>query len=162
VKIDEHSLERAKPYKYLGIELDESLSWDSYIDDIMKKASAGLGAIKRVRNLFPRETLIVIYKALIQPYFDYSSSVWDNINVCQSDRLQKLQNRVARLIDSSDISVKSSTLLGDLSSDFPEGRHSKELAIILLEALHNLCLTRLNSIFKATSSVHSHNLRNSK
>ena len=31
VKIDEHSLEGTKTYKYLGIDLDESLSWDSQI-----------------------------------------------------------------------------------------------------------------------------------
>ena len=60
VKINEHYLERAKTYKYLGIDLDESLSWDSHIDSVVKKASAGLGAIKRVRNLVPRETLITI------------------------------------------------------------------------------------------------------
>ena len=56
VKIDEHCLERAKTYKYLGIDLDENFSWDSHINNIVKKVSAGLGAIRRVRNLVPRET----------------------------------------------------------------------------------------------------------
>ena len=81
VKINEHYLERAKTYKYLGIDLDESLSWDTHIDNVVKKASAGLGAIKGVRNLVPRETLITIYKALVQPYFDCFSSVWGSICV---------------------------------------------------------------------------------
>ena len=162
VKINEHYLERAKTYKYLGIDLDESLSWDSHIDSVVKKASAGLGAIKRVRNLVPRETLITIYKALVQPYFDYCSSVWGSIGVCQSERLQKLQNRAARLITFSDLNVRSSILLGDLGWDCLERRRSKQLAINLFKALHNLSPIRLTSIFKTTSSVHSHNLRNSK
>ena len=162
VKINEHYLERAKTYKYLGIDLDESLSWDSHIDNVVKKASAGLGAIKRVRNLVPRETLITIYKALVQPYFDYCSSVWGSIGVCQSERLQKLQNRAARLITFSDLNVRSSILLGDLGWDCLERRRSKQLAINLFKALHNLSPIRLTSIFKTTSSVHSHNLRNSK
>ena len=51
MKIDEHFLERAKTYKFLGIDLDENLSWDSYIDNIVKKVSAGLGAIRRFRSL---------------------------------------------------------------------------------------------------------------
>ena len=162
IKINEHSLERAKTYKYLGIDLDESLSWDSHVDNIVKKASAGLGAIKRARNLVLRETLIMIYKALIQPYFDYCSSVWGSIGVGQSEGLQKLQNRAARLITFSDLNVRSSTLLGDLGWDIQERRRSKQLAIILFKALHNLSPTRLNSICKATPSVYSHNLRNSK
>ena len=66
------------------------------------KASAGLGAIKRARNLIPREILIMICNAPIQPHFDYCSSVWGSISVCQSERLQKLQNRAARLINFSD------------------------------------------------------------
>ena len=142
--------------------MDESLSWDSHIDSAVKKASAGLGAIKRVRNLVPRETLITIYKALVQPYFDYCSSVWGSIGVCQSERLQKLQNRAARLITFSDLNVRSSILLGDLGWDCLEQRCSKQLAINLFKALHNLSPIRLTSIFKTTSSVHSHNLRNSK
>ena len=160
IKIDQHSLERAKTY--LGIELDESLLWDSYINNIVKKASAGFRAIKRIRNLVPLETFIMIYKALIQPYFDYCSSVWGSLSVCQSERLQKLQNRSARLITFSDLNVRSSTLLGDLGWDSLEQRRSKQLAIILFKTLHNLSSTRLNNILKATSSVHSHNLRNSK
>ena len=50
---------------HLGVDLDESLSRDFHLHNIVKKVSAGLGAIIRVRNLFPRETLIMIYKALI-------------------------------------------------------------------------------------------------
>ena len=50
VKINEHYLGRTKTYKYLGIDSEESLSWDSHIDSVVKKVSAGLGAIKRVRN----------------------------------------------------------------------------------------------------------------
>ena len=45
---------------HLGVDLDESLSRDSHLHNIVKKVSAGLGAIIRVRNLFPRETLIMI------------------------------------------------------------------------------------------------------
>lgn len=79
----------------------------SHLENIVKKVSACLGAIKGVRNLVPRETLIMIYKALIQPYFDYCSSVWGSIDVCHSERLQKLQNRAARLITLFDLNVRS-------------------------------------------------------
>ena len=78
---------------HVGVDLDESLSRDSHLHNIVKKVSAGLGDIMRVRNLLPRETLIMIYKALIQPCFDYCSSVWDSLGVCQSEILQKLEFR---------------------------------------------------------------------
>ena len=49
---------------HLGVDLDERLSRDSHLHSIVKKVSAGLGDIIRVRNLLPRETLIMIYKLL--------------------------------------------------------------------------------------------------
>lgn len=39
-----------------------------------------------------------IYYALILPHFDYCSPVWDCLSGHSSDKLQKLQNRAARVI----------------------------------------------------------------
>ena len=71
---------------HLGVDLDESLSYVGLpfrqYKYCQKKVSAVLGAIKQVRNLVTREIVIMIYKALIQPYFDYCSSVWGGLGVC--------------------------------------------------------------------------------
>ena len=42
-----------------------------------------------------------IYGALIQPYLDYCSSVWDGLIITLDNKLQKLQNRAARVITES-------------------------------------------------------------
>ena len=42
--------------------------------------------------------LVGAYNALIAPHFDYCCEVWDTIGIGLSDRLQKLQNRAARVI----------------------------------------------------------------
>ena len=77
---------------------------------------------------------------------------------------QKPQNRATSLITFSDLNVIYSILLGDLGWDSLEqiNIRSKQLAIILFKTLHNLSPTRLSSIFKGTSSIHSQNLRSSK
>ena len=58
-----------------------------------------------------------MYNTLVVPYFDYCSSVWGCIGKCQSKRLQKLQNRTARIIPNSDYMTPSSCLLHDLGWD---------------------------------------------
>ena len=35
-----------------------------------------MGALKRIRSLVPRQTLLKMYEALVLPYFDYCSEVW--------------------------------------------------------------------------------------
>ena len=53
---------------------------------------------RRVKPYVSKETLISIYNALVRPYFDYCCEVWDVFGETHSKRLQKLQNRAARVI----------------------------------------------------------------
>ena len=53
----------------------------------------------------------MLYNAIIQPYFDYCSRLWDNWGTGLKDRLQKYQNRAARVITGSTYDIRSSDLL---------------------------------------------------
>ena len=53
-------------FESLGVEIDENLTWEKHI---CKKASAGIGAIKRVKPYVDTSRLQIIYKALVQPHF---------------------------------------------------------------------------------------------
>jgi hypothetical protein len=70
---------RTSKYTCLGMDIDEKLTWDAHIDSICSKVSAGIGAMKRIKPFVPPATLQTIYKALIQPYFDYCSPLWDTV-----------------------------------------------------------------------------------
>ena len=98
VRINGHSVDRVRTHRYLGVEIDDTLTWHSQIDKIVKKVSAGLAILKRARALVPRDTLINRYNALVVPYFDYCNPAWGCMRKCQSQRLQKLQNRAANII----------------------------------------------------------------
>ena len=80
------AVSRTNTYKCLGVEIDEKLSWEEHIETICNKASAGIGAIRRVKSYVPVDTLQTIYNALIQPYFDYCSSLWDNCGKLLQDK----------------------------------------------------------------------------
>jgi hypothetical protein len=54
--------------------------------------------MRGIRDFVDREALSSIYNALVRPHFDYRSEVWDTLGVGLSSRLQKLQNRAARII----------------------------------------------------------------
>ena len=86
--------------KSLGVTIDDNLDWGSHMEKIVKKVSSGIGAIKRVRHLVPQATLQLIYQALIHPHFSYS--VWGNCGITLRNKLQKLQNRAARVLKFSD------------------------------------------------------------
>ena len=69
-----------------------------HIDTICVKVGAGIGVMRRMKPFVPQETLKLIYEALVQPYFNYCSPLWDNCGIGLKDKLQKFQNRTARVI----------------------------------------------------------------
>jgi hypothetical protein len=81
------------------------LSWNQHVENVAKKATSGIGAIRRIRDFVDRETLISIYNALVRSHFDYCSEVWDTLGIGLSTQLQNLQNRAARII----MSMKNNT-----------------------------------------------------
>jgi hypothetical protein len=55
---------------------------------------AGIAVMKRIKPFVPIETMRLIYNALIQPFFDYCSPLWDNCCAYLKKKLQKFQNRI--------------------------------------------------------------------
>ena len=64
-----------------------------------------------VRHLVPPATLHLIHQALIQPHFDYCKAVWGTCGVTLRDKLQKLQNRAARVLTFSNYDFNAGQLL---------------------------------------------------
>ena len=98
VFIENKQIKQVYECKTLGVKIDQHLSWKGNTDEICKKVTAGISAIRRIRPFVAQDTLILIYNTIVRPYFDYCSEVWDVFGAAQSKRLQKLQNRAARII----------------------------------------------------------------
>ena len=79
-----------------------------------------------------------------------------------ADKLQKLQNRAARILTFSNYDVRSSVLLDELAWERLEYVRLKQLAVTMYKIHNNLSPSYLRRIFTNTSNVHSHNLSNSE
>ena len=87
IEIDGKSIKKVEEAKSLGLFIDEHLSWTKHIEEISKKISSAIGALKRIRQFISESTALQIYQALILPHFDYCSPVWDELvcmYVCKS------------------------------------------------------------------------------
>ena len=78
--LENQRMERVNHTKSLGVTIDDRLSWSNYIKEVCKKVSSAIGALKRIRPFVSQSTAIQIYNALIQPYLDYCSPVWDGLS----------------------------------------------------------------------------------
>ena len=90
VSLENQQIERVNHTKSLGVTIDDRLSWSNFINEVCKKVSSAIGALKRIRPFVSQSTAIRIYNALIQPHLDYCSPVWDGLSNQLSDKLQKI------------------------------------------------------------------------
>ena len=88
--LDGHSIERVNSYKCLGVQVDETLSWEAHISEVIGKVAKILAALRRLRPICHQSTLLTIYKSLVLPHLDYCSAVWGCIGNGLSQTLEKL------------------------------------------------------------------------
>ncbi|XP_028417952.1 uncharacterized protein LOC114542649 [Dendronephthya gigantea] len=160
IEIDGKIIKRVKDTKSLGLQIDEHLVWARHVEGISKKVASAIGALKRIRQFIDTSTALKIYGALIQPYFDYCSSVWDGLNITLNDKLQKLQNRAGRVITKSGYDASSSDLFTKLGWDNLSTRRKKHKAEIMFKILNDLTPNYLRNLFEFHST--GYNLRNSE
>ena len=70
-----------------------------------------------MRQFIDTNTALKIYEDLIQPHFDYCSTVWDGLSTALNDKLQKLKNRAAMAITKSPYNASTSVLFNKLGWD---------------------------------------------
>ena len=92
------TLERKNFIKYLGLLIDENLSWKTHIHSVANKISKTIGLIARLRHIVPTCTLLNIYQSLITPYLTYGLISWGNACKTFRDQILALQKRALRLI----------------------------------------------------------------
>ena len=86
----------------------------------------------------PQSTLLNIYNSLVQPHFDYYSLVWGNCGKTLSNKLQKLQNRAARVITSSNFDVDVDSLFHKLSWKDLKSQRQIQNALMVFKSLNEL------------------------
>ena len=81
---------------------------------LMASAQRFSKAIEIIRHAKPyvkKESLELMYQSLVLPYFDYCSLIWGNCNQILKGKIQRLQNRAARIITGDTYDVRSKDIL---------------------------------------------------
>ena len=105
IKMGENIIEETATYKYLGVIIDNRLSWKPQIDKMCAKMSSVCGVISKVRHVLDRNSMLLIYNSLVENRLRYGILSWSTASTEQLNRLKVLQNRALRYIDFSPIST---------------------------------------------------------
>ena len=158
-----HVIKSQSSIKYLGIDIDQNLSGEITVNDIIKKVNSRLRFMYRKAKCLSSETRKTLSMALIQCHFDYSCSSWyAGISKGLKNKLQVAQNKTARFIKNmgprTTIKQKELSSLGFLNVE----SRVKQLRLNHVHKIfNNTCPSYLKNNFVRINEHHTYSTRSS-
>ena len=123
--------------KSLGVTLDRCLNYYCHVQNVVQSCNFHMSGLRHIRNVLSHEIANTIASSLIASRLDYCNSLLYGISASNIDKLQRVQNNLARIVCCvKDRSVGASTLLHQLHW-LPVGRRIQfKLASLCYRILH--------------------------
>ena len=98
IVVDDTTLQVVKKQKYLGVILDNYLSWSHHVSYICKKMSYYLYVVNKHRHVLSSTLMKLLIDSLVFSHVNYSLPVWGpSLHQTHFQRLKRMQNRAVRL-----------------------------------------------------------------
>jgi hypothetical protein len=116
IKVDNDQIEIVNEFSYLGVLIDSKLSFINYSNYIVRKMTMKFHMLNRLSAKFSNVPILcMLYKTLIQPHIDFCATILFMLSDSQLRKLQKVQNKVMRLILKADRLTPVNKMLDELN-----------------------------------------------
>lgn len=159
--INKHVIPQTNSVKYLGVILDNNLSWQPHIESISKKLSKACGIIYKLRHYVPLSTLKLIYYSMFNSILQYSLLNWGRAANCHLQKIKVLQNRFLRASLFRHRRSSSNALYSEFGVLKLDDMITMEYAKFLYRFSNNMLPEYFNNYFTDLKLVHQHNTRQS-
>ena len=140
------SIEQVKSFRYLGVIIDSNLKWDEHIAMVRSKIASATGRVQRIKHYLPKRILLLLYYSLFLPHIDYCNVVWGKTTQFNLQKLQKIQNRYARMVLKADFLTPHKEMLQTLQWQSVTQRIQYNTSLMMYKIMNNLAPTYLLSL----------------
>ena len=89
VIIENNVLEQADHTKFLGVYIDQHLTWKTHVNFIAAKISKSVGLLYKAKYYLPSKSLLTLYYVYL--YLTYCNLIWASTYVTNLQRIYLLQ-----------------------------------------------------------------------
>ena len=131
-------LSRVSTARYLGVTVDDTLSWNQHTHSLCLSLSHKIRVLGRVSKFGTKDLLDTMYRTSIQPVMDYACTVWANSSVTNNNLIHRIQKRAARIVlnNFDFINVRGQDLVESLKWQTLTERKQYFLATLMYKAIH--------------------------
>ena len=93
------TIEKVKQYRYLGLIIDDQLSWKPHINTLKSKLCKTLGILYKLRHFTNKRVLITIFNSLFLSHLNYGILCWGRAKKTFLEPIKILLNKALRCIN---------------------------------------------------------------
>lgn len=155
------SLSLTTSTRVLGITVDQHIKWDEQVANVCANVSNKLYTLSKLRKFLNKDLLAKIYLSCIQPHIEYAYTVWGDCP--NKDKLQRLQNRAARIITGNFdyVNIRGINLVKSLGWSNCMERYKYLVSTLMFKCIHGLAPDYLSDTLNLESDVSVLNTRSS-
>ena len=98
LRMNNHIIERVAKTKFLGVIIDEDLSWRPHIEYLVKKLRCSTGSLNRIKDYIPTSLHKTLYNTLFESHLSYGITVWGGVVRSHLEKLFILQKKCLRIM----------------------------------------------------------------
>ena len=156
LKLNGKKIYESRKIKYLGLIMDDRLTWRFHINELCKKLGRAVGMFYKLRHLCPKKVLRSLYYSLFNSHLTYGIPVWGNTSKILINKLEILQKRAIRAINFSDYTSPSSPIFKELEILKINDLYKAQTASLMWDLDHNELPVSLSSYFSRRNETHTH------
>ena len=111
----ENTIKREMSVKYLGVTLDENLSWNEHVQNICNSLKRCFSTFFRVRDFINKKQIKTIYYSLIYSKILYALPVYGLTSKENISHIQRLQNKLLKVLMKKNYRYSTNKLHNDLN-----------------------------------------------
>ena len=161
IKIDGVSLEQKTCTKFLGVTLDETLSWNQHLNSVTTSVARGVGILFKLKNIVPDNILVLLYNTLILPYISYCNIVWANCGLTKTNPILLLQKKALRVCTGSTYRAHADPLFYQLKTLKVHDINTLQTANLMVKITSQLALPYFRDLITRNRNIHTYPTRNS-
>ena len=155
-----HEINRAPDIKFLGIILDEHLTWNNHINEICNKLKRFFHIFYNIRHLLSKNNIKTIYYAIIYSRIKYGISVYGQASNTRVKRVQKLQNQLLKVLSGKKFHHPTDELHAEFELLTVKDITEQEILTFVHNFFSNNLPPVFDGYFETLVSRHNRNTRN--
>ena len=156
--INGYQIEKVNTIKYLGLNIDDKLSWSHQVKYLETQLSQASGIISKLRHYVNFDCLKSYYYAKVFSYLQYAILAWGSSSQAKLHRINIIHNNIVRLMGLKNfpegIRISNATIYKTFNILQLKDIYNLELAKFMHKVHHKSLPKSLNNMFVRIESIH--------